>query len=121
MEAALLRICQEGFANILKHANATEVTVALAFEDSNIQLAIRDNGIGFDPDNPAQQDMGEGGFGMVGMRESSYAGRRDRSGATGCPGHFKGGGSIRGYRFLPQVPFVQSPNPSWEAPPAISG
>lgn len=123
VEAALLRVCQEGLANMLKHANATEVTVALAFEDSNVQLAIRDNGIGIETDNPAQRDTYEGGFGLMGMRESSYAGRRDRGGAVGCPRHFKGVGSvsIRGQRFLPKVPIVQNAIPTSETPPGISG
>ena len=47
-EAAILRICQESLANIIKYANATEVTVRLDFDDSKVQLTVQDNGDGFD-------------------------------------------------------------------------
>ena len=69
VEAAFLRICQESLANVLKHANATQVTVTLAFYDSQVRLAIRDNGIGFDPATPRTRDRESGGFGLINMRE----------------------------------------------------
>jgi len=69
LEGALLRICQESLANILKHANATQVTVTLAFYDSQVRLAIRDNGLGFDPETPRTRDKDSGGFGLINMRE----------------------------------------------------
>jgi len=69
LEAAFLRICQESLANILKHANATEVTVTLAFDDSQVRLAIRDNGVGFDSATPRARDRESGGFGLINMRE----------------------------------------------------
>ncbi len=69
LEGALLRICQESLANVLKHANATQVTVTLAFDDSQIRLAIRDNGVGFDPATPRTRDRESGGFGLINMRE----------------------------------------------------
>jgi len=69
LEASLLRICQESLANILKHANATQVTVTLTFHDSQVRLAIRDNGVGFDPKNPRTRDKESGGFGLITMRE----------------------------------------------------
>ena len=55
LEGAFLRICQESLANVLKHANASQVTVTLAFDDSQIRLAIRDNGVGFDPAAPGHE------------------------------------------------------------------
>ena len=69
VEAAFLRICQESLANVLKHANATQVTVTLAFYDSQVRLAIRDNGVGFDPAIPRTPDRASGGFGLINMRE----------------------------------------------------
>ena len=69
VEVALLRICQESLANILKHARATQVSVTLAYDDSNIRFKIQDNGIGFDPDMPRRQDREGGGFGLINMRE----------------------------------------------------
>ena len=69
VEAAILRICQEALTNILKYAKATQVAVALAYDDSNVRLTVHDNGIGFDPDMPKQQGRGGGGFGLITMRE----------------------------------------------------
>ena len=69
IEAAFLRICQESLANVLKHASATQVTVTLAFDDSQIRLAIRDDGVGFDPSAPRTRDRESGGFGLINMRE----------------------------------------------------
>jgi PAS domain S-box-containing protein len=69
VEAAILRICQESLANVLKHANATQMTVTLAFHDSQVRLAIRDNGVGFDPATPRTPDRVRGGFGLINMRE----------------------------------------------------
>ena len=69
VEGAFLRICQESLANVLKHANATQVTVTLAFHDSQVRLSIRDNGVGFDPATPRAPDREGGGFGLINMRE----------------------------------------------------
>ncbi len=68
-EAALLRICQESLANMLKYAEATQATVSLAFDDSQVRLAVQDNGIGFNPDIPATRGPDSGGFGLINMRE----------------------------------------------------
>ena len=69
LEGAFLRICQESLANVLKHANATQVTITLDFDDSRVRLAIRDNGVGFDPAAPRTRDRESGGFGLINMRE----------------------------------------------------
>ena len=69
LEAAVLRICQESLANILKYAKASQATVTLAYDDSNVQLTIQDDGIGFDPDMPRRQDREGGGFGLINMRK----------------------------------------------------
>lgn len=46
-KTALFRIAQESLANIVKHAQATEVVVSLGFAKDMIQLQIKDNGKGF--------------------------------------------------------------------------
>ncbi len=43
----LFRICQEGLQNILKHAQATEVKVAIEEAGNQIRMTILDNGKGF--------------------------------------------------------------------------
>ena len=69
VEATLLRICQESLANILKHSEASQVSVTLAYDDAEVRLTVEDNGIGFNPDMPGQPERGDGGFGLIGMRE----------------------------------------------------
>ena len=48
-QLAILRIIQEQFSNILKHANASEATISLSLNEHSISLEIQDNGQGFDP------------------------------------------------------------------------
>jgi signal transduction histidine kinase len=43
------RVAQEAISNIAKHANATQVTISLQFENNVCTLKIGDNGTGFDP------------------------------------------------------------------------
>jgi len=69
VEAVLLRICQEALTNVLKYAKATQMTVTLAFDESQVRLAVRDDGIGFDPELPIRRDRDSGGFGLINMRE----------------------------------------------------
>lgn len=45
-ELVLFRICQEAFNNIMKHSNATTISVKAIYGDALV-LIIRDNGIGF--------------------------------------------------------------------------
>ena len=69
VETALLRICQESLANMLKYANASEVVTTLEYTDTDVRLALKDNGVGFDPDLPVRVDGDKGGFGLISMRE----------------------------------------------------
>ena len=48
-QLAVLRIIQEQFNNILKHAHASESTISLVISEKNLFLEIQDNGQGFDP------------------------------------------------------------------------
>jgi len=66
VESSVYRAVQEAFANILKHARATEVTVRLEMTDANLVCSIADNGVGFTPHPPGQSGPG---LGLVGIRE----------------------------------------------------
>ncbi|MEQ1667707.1 MAG: ATP-binding protein, partial [Sulfuriferula sp.] len=44
----ILRILQEAFTNIIKHTQATEISVATAVDDDFVVVTITDNGAGFD-------------------------------------------------------------------------
>lgn len=55
----LYRICQEALSNAVKHAEASQIEVLLAFEKKKITVQIKDNGKGFKIEN-AQQCRGNG-------------------------------------------------------------
>jgi len=46
---ALYRIAQEALSNVYRHANATNATVRLAFEDEGVTLEVTDDGAGMTP------------------------------------------------------------------------
>jgi signal transduction histidine kinase len=56
----ILRILQETFANILKHANATTILVATTVTDTNVLVQVVDNGAGFDVAAAQMSSMGRG-------------------------------------------------------------
>jgi signal transduction histidine kinase len=60
---AVFRVVQESLTNIVKHAKATECSLSLAIEDDNLNIVIRDNGIGL-PITPKARR----GQGLAGMR-----------------------------------------------------
>ena len=63
-ETALYRIVQEALTNVIKHANATSVSVVVTQGDSSVRCVIEDNGNGFSP-----EAVRVGALGVVGMRE----------------------------------------------------
>jgi two-component system NarL family sensor kinase len=74
-ELALYRILQKALENVEKHARARHVTVHLTKQGDNVQLTIKDDGIGFDPDQPPAKRKGKGDFGLLRMRErATYVG-----------------------------------------------
>lgn len=81
IQVAFYRICQEALNNIAKHAKASQVEIDLKAEGAALELRIRDNGRGFDPD---QIMAGHYGLGM--MRERAEAAGAQLS-ITSRPGH----------------------------------
>ena len=65
VETNLLRIGQEAVNNAVKHAQAKRIDVGLNFDAHNVQLSVRDDGRGFNPND----QIGDGHFGLIGMRE----------------------------------------------------
>jgi signal transduction histidine kinase len=63
IELALYRTVQESLTNILKHAQATEVTIQINQNAEEITLMIEDNGLGFDVQIPYK------GIGLKNMRK----------------------------------------------------
>ena len=60
VSAALLRIVQEGLANVYRHSQASKVDVALAFDQGLVRLEISDNGMGFTRQEAPQAIHGRG-------------------------------------------------------------
>ncbi len=73
--AELSHLLTEGLNNVVKHAHASRVDVAIDFNESGVRLAIRDNGCGFETKPRRTKELrgrvpsGHGGFGCMGMRE----------------------------------------------------
>ncbi len=67
-ETVLYRVVQEALTNIAKHAGASHAWVRLAAVDGQVELQIRDDGVGFDTDQLAAL-VKSGHFGLAGMRE----------------------------------------------------
>ena len=62
---AFFRILQESLTNIVRHANATHVKVALRLNGGWLSLTVRDNGCGLPPGGRNKY----GSFGLVGIEE----------------------------------------------------
>jgi signal transduction histidine kinase len=72
VETALLRVTQESLANVAKHAQASQASITLAYEETAVQLTIADDGRGFPSAVFTQPGTSSGlftGFGLLGMRE----------------------------------------------------
>jgi signal transduction histidine kinase len=67
VEINVYRIAQEAVNNIVKHAAATEVRVAIRRQGRSIGITIEDNGRGFVPG--AAPSAGPGGYGLLGIAE----------------------------------------------------
>jgi signal transduction histidine kinase len=81
-EVQLLRIVQEAFANIRKHAGAKHVRVSLTKEPGYMLLQIEDDGFGFDPDKlPASHTAY--GLGIMSQRAAEVGGRVEVKSAPG--------------------------------------
>jgi PAS domain S-box-containing protein len=67
VSTALFRIVQEALTNVVRHAQALRVRVAMQLEGDNLVLSIHDDGLGFDV---AER---QNGIGLVSMRERCVA------------------------------------------------
>ncbi len=49
VEHTLLRVTQEACTNAIRHGNARRIAVSMTHQNGHVELAIRDDGTGFDP------------------------------------------------------------------------
>jgi signal transduction histidine kinase len=64
VETSVYRIVQEALTNVVKHAEATEVSILLVRRDGMLTVVLEDNGAGFDPNTVRSESLG-----LEGMRE----------------------------------------------------
>jgi signal transduction histidine kinase len=69
VETNLYRIVQEALNNVLKHAEASHVSVLLHQREGSIALVIEDNGRGFDSRHGSADTSETRGLGLTGMQE----------------------------------------------------
>ncbi len=69
IEEEVFRILQEAIANVLKHAEASQIQVRVAMENRLLHLTVLDNGKGIDE----TRDIQSGSFGIRAMHERARA------------------------------------------------
>jgi signal transduction histidine kinase len=69
MKIVIYRILQESFNNVAKHADASKIHLTLAKFNGGVQMAIKDNGCGFEPRSSLFASDPLSGHGIEGMRE----------------------------------------------------
>ncbi|MEW6444112.1 MAG: ATP-binding protein [bacterium] len=69
LKTTMYRICQEALHNAAKHSGAALVHLSLRQHDRQIELVIRDDGRGFDPEELARREAINRGLGLASMRE----------------------------------------------------
>ena len=82
VDLSAYRIVQEALTNVIRHAAAGSVTVALKYSPSDLEVTVVDDGVG----STANGDGG--GHGLVGMRERvALFGGELSAGPVGADGH----------------------------------
>jgi signal transduction histidine kinase len=73
LSVACFRIVQESITNILRHAKATKIHVALRQMDQHLDLRIKDDGIGMSSREKSTTPAGRSSLGLLGMQERAQA------------------------------------------------
>ncbi len=69
IETACFRIAQEALTNVARHARAKVVEVRLRIVGGELELAVRDDGRGFDPEAVRSRPAQRASLGLVSMKE----------------------------------------------------
>ena len=79
----ILRMAQEALSNVNKHAKATEVWVSLVMVSKKLVLMVKDNGLGIQLSEPAEDGVGHYGLDILRERAESLGGTLSIAGAPG--------------------------------------
>ena len=69
IETTIYRVAQEALNNVLKHAQAHGVSLILIRDPNDVVAVVEDDGRGFDVAAVTNKPAGEGGLGLLGMKE----------------------------------------------------
>ncbi|MBI1882281.1 MAG: GAF domain-containing protein, partial [Chloroflexi bacterium] len=69
LETVCFRLVQEALTNVLRHAQAQWVQVDLQLRETDLQLRIRDDGLGFEMETILERVAHGTGLGLLGMQE----------------------------------------------------
>jgi len=69
IRAILFRNVRELLTNVVKHADARNVTVRLHTNNGQLEITVRDDGVGLANDEPRRVASLDGGFGLFSIRE----------------------------------------------------
>jgi signal transduction histidine kinase/HAMP domain-containing protein len=69
VETTCFRIVQEALTNVIRHAKASQVTIVLSQVGEDLEVVIRDDGIGFDIAHIREQPPEDATLGLLGMKE----------------------------------------------------
>jgi two-component system sensor histidine kinase UhpB len=103
IELAVYRVIQEAVANVVRHSEASRLSVAARVEDGELAVWVIDNGRGFRPEQVADAEYRH--LGLVSMRERA-AFANGRLEVESSPG--------RGTRLCLRVP-IEAPLPAGSA------
>ena len=80
LDLAVYRIAQEALTNVRRHSAATQASVRLRYGEDDVEVEVRDDGRG------AGDLAGNGGHGLIGMRERAalYGGRIETASRAGA-------------------------------------
>ena len=84
-EELVFRAAQEALRNVVKHAHARHVVVALSSDERHAVLVVQDDGCGYDPDVPAlRRSEGHLGIELLADRARTLGGTLSTTAAPGA-------------------------------------
>jgi PAS domain S-box-containing protein len=89
LKTIIYRVLQESLNNVAKHSEADQVSLSLRKTEGGLELAIEDNGVGFDLEDMLSGESSRRGLGLASMRE-----RTELSGGSFAIQSVRGEGTI---------------------------